>query len=71
MMKTKLLDATEFQATLAGPMRDVQATATDVIDIWTYVSAIPAHDLFGHTICDGTVAHVYRNGADTFDHVLV
>jgi len=70
-MKTRLLDATEFKATFASPMRDVSATATNVIDIWPYVAAIPTDELLGHTIVDGCVEHVYRNGNDTFDHVLV
>jgi hypothetical protein len=70
-MKTRLLDATDFKATIAAPMRDVLATATNVIDIWPYVAAIPTDELLGHTIVDGCVEHVYRNGNDTFDHVLV
>lgn len=70
-MKTRQLDATEFEATFAAPMRDVLATATNVLDIWPYVTAIPAAELLGNTIVDGCVEHVYRNGNDTFDHVLV
>lgn len=70
-MNTRQLDATEFQATYSAPMRDVSATATNVIDIWPYVAAIPAAELFGNTVIDGCVEHVYRNGNDTFDHVLV
>ena len=70
-MKTRPLDATEFKATFAAPMRDVLAITTNVIDIWPYVAAIPANELLGHTIVDGCVEHVYRNGNDTFDHVLV
>ena len=70
-MKTRLLNKTEFMATFAEPMRDVLATATNVIDIWPYVAAIPARELFGNTIVDGCVEHVYRNGSGTFDHVLV
>lgn len=70
-MKTRQLNATEFQATFAVPMRDVLATATSVINIWPYVRAIPPAELFGNAIVDGCVEHVYRNGKDTFDHVLV
>ena len=70
-MITKLLDATEFKSTFAEPMRDVLATATNVIDIWPYVAAIPRSELFGNEIVDGCVEHVYRNGTATFDHVLV
>ena len=70
-MKTRLLDEIEFKATLAGPMRDVLETATNVIDIWPYVAAIPKSDLFGHQWVDGVVEHVYRNASETYDHVLV
>ena len=70
-MKTRLLDATEFKSTFAKPMRDVLRTATNVIDIWPYVAAIPATELFGNVIVDGCVENVYRNGTETFDHVLV
>jgi hypothetical protein len=70
-MKTRLLDATEFKSTLAEPMRDVLATATNVIDIWPYVAAIPGNELFGNEIVEGCVEYVYRNGTETFDHVLV
>ncbi len=52
-------------------MRDVLATATNVIDIWPYVAAIPSNELFGNEIVEGCVEHVYRNGTETFDHVLV
>ena len=70
-MKTRLLDVPEFKATFAAPMRDVLSTATNVIDVWPYVAAIPTSELLGHMIVDGCVEHVYRNGNDTFDHVLV
>lgn len=70
-MKTRLLDAAEFKATFAEPMRDVAKTATDVIDVWPYVSAIPASELANHEAIRGVVEHVYRNGINTFDHVLV
>ena len=50
---------------------DVLATATNVIDIWPYVAAVPATELLGYTNVDKYVEHVHRNGSDTFDHVLV
>jgi hypothetical protein len=70
-MMTRLLSATEFLATFSAPMRDVLSTATNVIDIWPYVAAIPACDLSGNDLVDGCVAHAYRNSDSTFDHVLV
>lgn len=70
-MKTRLLASDEFKETLVSPMRDVLASATNVIDIWPYVGAVAHSDLFGNEIVDGEVQHVYRNAAGTFDHVLV
>lgn len=70
-MMTRHLSATEFLSTFSAPMRDVLVTATNVIDIWPYVGAVPAGDLAGHEIVDGSVAHVYRNADGTFDHVIV
>jgi hypothetical protein len=70
-MKTRLLSHPEFKATFATPMRDVLATATNEINIWPYVAAIPKEDLDGHFFVDGCVEHVYRNGSGTFDHFLV
>jgi hypothetical protein len=70
-MKTRRLDATEFKATFVEPMRDVLESATNVIDIWPYVAAIPTNELCGNSIVEGWVEHVYRNGNNTFDHVLV
>jgi hypothetical protein len=61
-MKIKLLDATEFKATFAEPMRDVLATATNVFDIWPYVAAIPGNELFGNEIVEGCVEHVSATG---------
>jgi hypothetical protein len=70
-VKTRLLDIAEFKATFADPMSDVLRSATNVIDVWPYAAAIPAADLLGHKIVDGVVECVYRNGTNTFDHVLV
>lgn len=70
-MITKLLDEAEFMSTFAAPMRDVLATAANAIDVWPYIAAIPIGDLAGHIIVDGRVEHIYRNGSQTFDQVLV
>lgn len=69
-MTTRLLDPAEFKATFSEPMREVSQTANNVIDIWPYVDAIPNPDLFGHALADGLVEHVYRDGSETYDHVL-
>ncbi len=70
-MKTRLLSQADFRATFGAPMRDVLASATNVINIWPYVAAIPVAELFGNQPVDGCVEHVYRNASSTFDHVLV
>jgi hypothetical protein len=66
----RLSDAS-FDATFAGPMRDVMSEATDVIDVWPYVSAVPQEDLLGHQIWDQFVENVYRDANNRYDHVLV
>lgn len=70
-VKTRLLDATQYRQTFVEPMRDVTNTATNVIDIWPYMRAIPNEELWGHRWIAGVVAHVYRNGNGSHDHVLV
>lgn len=70
-MSPTLLTDDEFKATFASPMRDVVNDATNVIDIWPYVSAIAQPDLGDHTIYDQFVEHVYRTPDDRFDHVMV
>lgn len=69
-MKTRLLTKAEYLATFLTPGEDVTQTATNVLDIWPYVSAIPADDLWGHGVVHEAVESVHRRG-DRFDHVLV
>jgi hypothetical protein len=69
-MKTFALDKDAYLATLAEPMRDVTNEATNVLDIWSYVAAVPTADLRGHSIYDDLVEFVYRHPKDRFDHVL-
>jgi hypothetical protein len=70
-MKTTRLDKTQFLATFAAPMRDVTDEATNVIDIWPYVDAVPPEDLQGHQVYDHFVEYVYRDATGRFDHVQV
>jgi len=70
-MSPILLTYDDFKATFGSPMRDVINEATDVIDIWPYVSAIPEAELDGHVIYDQFVEHVYRTPDDRYDHVMV
>ena len=52
-------------------MTNVTETATDVLDIWPYVTSVPETDLEGHSVCKGLVQAVQRSGDERFDHVLV
>jgi hypothetical protein len=70
-MITKALDKDGFLSTLAEPMRDVTAEATDILDIWPYVAAVAVADMGGHSVVDETVEFVYRHPTGRFDHVLV
>ena len=56
---------------MGSKMHNVTETATDVIDIWPYVEAVPLADLENHSIYDGFVELVYRSDDGRFDHVLV
>lgn len=70
-MQTRHLSKDEFKATFTPKMKNVTQTTTDVIDIWPYVSSIPATDLKGHATYDQLVEYVYRGEDDCFDYVLV
>jgi hypothetical protein len=70
-MQTALLNEDAFRATFAAPMRDVTGSATNVIDIWPYVSSVPEADLRGYQVYDQFVERVYRDTTGRFDHVLV
>lgn len=70
-MKTNLLGDVEFKSTFGMPMRDVVGEASNVIDIWPYVSEVPPSDLQGHEIHDRFVEHVYRSPDNKYDHVMV
>ena len=70
-MDVRQLNQAEFKATMTQEMRNVTETATDVLNIWPYVEAIPIAHLSDHSICGEFVESVYRSDDDHFDHVLV
>lgn len=70
-MQTVHLTSEAYDATFISPMREVTQEVEDPIDIWPYVSSIPADDLAGYQIYDQFVEHVYRDATSRFDHVLV
>jgi hypothetical protein len=70
-MQTRLLAKDEYLATFLKPSENVTLTATDVIDIWPYVTAVPRDERWGHAVVPQTIEAVYRRGDAQFDHVLV
>jgi hypothetical protein len=70
-MQTRQLTEDEFKAAMTDKMHNVTETATDVLDIWPYVNAVPVSDLDGHSIYDDFVDAVFRSDDNRFDHVLV
>ena len=61
-MQTRLLSKAEYLAMFLDPVRNVTHEATDVLDIWPYVAAVPREDLWGHNVVPETVERVYRRG---------
>ena len=70
-MKPRRLSEDEFKAAMTSKMRNVQESAADVLDIWSYVHSVPSDDLKGHVIYEPFVDGVYRTEDDHFDHVMV
>jgi hypothetical protein len=68
-VNTKRLSAEAFNDTFQAPMQDVITTAEQILDIWTYVDAIPVADLEGFELAD--VAYVYLNQNGRYEHVLI
>ena len=70
-MQTHKLSHEEYQATFAAPMLDVSQTAEPVLDIWSYVEAVPESDLEGFNLVDGIVRYVYQSSSGQYLHVSV
>lgn len=68
---TRRLTEEQFHATFPEPMRNITDSVEEVLDIWPYVESVPASDLAGHSVYDGTVEAAYRSADERFDHVLV
>lgn len=72
--KTMIPELTEeeFKGTFSPKMREVTETADAVTDIWPMVKLLNDRKIVeDHTYQNELVAHVYRNTASTFDHVLL
>ncbi len=70
-MPTRRLTEEQFLATFPEPMRNITDSVEEVLDIWPYVESVPALDLAGHSVDDGTVEAAYRSADGRFDHALV
>lgn len=72
---TRLLTKPEFLATFHDPMLDITGREDEfspggVIDLHSYVAAIPKSDLPGHSLLEADlVEFVRRSGDDRFDQV--
>lgn len=67
MTATRYLSEDEFLACFAKPMRDVTATAEEILDIWPYVGSVALERAM--EIRD--VARVYRDAYERFEQILV
>ncbi len=70
---TNLLTYSEYQSTRSARMLDVTARAEAEVDIWPYVEALIDEDemIPAEILESRKVKTVYRNAAETFDHVLL
>ncbi|WP_068080068.1 hypothetical protein [Novosphingobium rosa] len=64
-----LFSSEEFSGFFTPPMRDVTQSAEPVLDIWPYVDSIDLEALGVTGLHD--VRHLYRDGAQRFDHILI
>ena len=65
----RALTKPEFLLCFKAPMIDVSADPDPVTDIWTYVDGLTPNSVGVGALFD--VAHVYRDAAGTYDHVLI
>ena len=65
----KALTRAEFLRCFAEPMRNVTDTAEATTDIWPYIDQLnPPMEGVANV---GEVAHVYRDGSNRYDHVML
>ncbi len=71
-MRINQLTNQEFQSTMAESMIDVTESAEPVVDIWPYVFELKKENVaLDYVYNNQLVEKVYRNGLNTFDHVLL
>ena len=69
MIEMRGLSEQEFKACFAAPMMNITATARAAVDIWPHVDALDLDKIGIPDLND--VHHVYRDGQNRFDHVLI
>ena len=52
-------------------MQDITKSADEIVDIWEYTEAVLANEFSGRDTQDWSVAHVYRDGSNAWQHVLI
>ena len=69
---TITLTKEEYLSTMKDKMFDVTLTAEPSVDIWDYVKELVSENVVNVTVLQNfTVESVYRNGDNTFHHVLL
>jgi hypothetical protein len=68
-MRTVALGPQDFERTFVAPMHSVTAALLPIVDVWTYVQAIPAVELGATAL--GEIEHIYRAADGAFNHVLI
>ncbi len=70
-MTTKLSES-EYAQTMAGGMSNVTESAEPAVDIWGYVEELVRESVLLRYVLDNyLVESVYRDKAETYDHVLL
>jgi hypothetical protein len=76
-MNIKELTEKEYKSTFSEKMDDVTSNKErmneEVVDIWEYVELLekPKYFIDKDIVEEGFVKYVYRNSANTYDHVLI
>jgi len=71
-MLTRGLTKDQFKNTFDKQMVDVTETAAPVVDIWPYVEQLTRDKVVLNYVLDKQLVEtVYRNSANTFDHILL
>ncbi|OCX52733.1 hypothetical protein BEL04_12910 [Mucilaginibacter sp. PPCGB 2223] len=62
----------QFEGTMISPMVNVTESAEAIVDIWPYIEQLVNNHLVNQYVYDnGLVEFVYRNGTNTYEHILL